>query len=140
MTSKIGDNLASIQQRIEQLAIHHSQPCPELLAVSKYHPAESIREAWDCGQRQFGENYVQELVDKASALPEIEWHFIGHLQSNKCKALLRVPNLKRISSVDSINLATKLESACAELGRTVEVLVQVGATGEETKTGKFDFI
>lgn len=132
----IQKNLESVRNHITELALKQSLPCPKLLAVSKFHCADSIREAYDCEQRQFGENYVQELIEKAPQLPDdVEWNLIGHLQSNKCKTLVKVPNLRRISSIDSKNIATKLEAACSEINRTVEVLIQVASTGEKTKTG-----
>lgn len=131
------EKLDALFRQIEHYCSKYSRPIPpKLLAVSKHQSVTAIQELYDCRQRQFGENYVQELVNKAAQLPnDIMWHFIGHLQANKCKMLVKVPNLKRISSVDSIHLANKLEAACSEIGRTVEVLVQIGATDEETKTG-----
>lgn len=85
---------------------------PRLVAVSKTKPAEAVQEAYDAGHRVFGENYVQEVVDKAPLLPaDCSWHFIGHLQSNKVKALLEaVPNLNMLETVDSEKLANKVDS------------------------------
>lgn len=130
-------NFEAVCQNINQLSLQFNrQSPPKLLVVTKTQPIDSILEVYRCGHRNFGENYVRELIAKASLLPgDIEWHFIGHLQSNKCKSLLGIPNLERISSVDSVNLANKLEVTCLESSRTVDVLVQVGATGEDTKTG-----
>jgi len=109
---------------------------PLLLAVSKTKPVEYIRAAYDAGQRHFGENYAQELVEKARQLPDdIKWHMIGHVQSNKCKQLLEVPNLHLIETVDSIKLATKLDDVCSQLNRTVDVFVEVKTSAEETKSG-----
>src|SRR5262249_6031283 len=96
-----------------------------------------IQDAYSSGQRAFGENYVVELLEKAPALPaDIEWHFIGHLQSNKCKQLVKgVPNLALVHSVDSIRLATALDSACKAAGRhKLNVLIQVNTSGEQSKT------
>lgn len=111
---------------------------PRLVAVSKTKPAEAVQEAYDAGHRVFGENYVQELLEKAPQLPsDCGWHFIGHLQSNKVKALLEgVPNLTMLETVDSEKLASKLDSTVAALGRDpLPVLVQVNTSGEESKYG-----
>ncbi|EFN58933.1 hypothetical protein CHLNCDRAFT_48564 [Chlorella variabilis] len=111
---------------------------PRLVAVSKTKPAEAVREAYEAGHRVFGENYVQELADKAPLLPQdCAWHFIGHLQSNKVKALLEaVPNLALLETVDSAKLASKLDSTVASLGRPpLAVFVQVNTSGEESKYG-----
>lgn len=88
------------------------------MAVSKLKPVEMLQAVYDAGQRHFGENYVQEIVDKTPALPsDIKWHFIGHLQSNKCKKLVTgVPSLYMVESVDSTKLANKLNTAVAAAG------------------------
>ncbi|GIL44214.1 hypothetical protein Vafri_1741 [Volvox africanus] len=110
-----------------------------LVAVSKTKPVEALQEAYDAGQRVFGENYVQEMLDKAPALPsDIHWHFIGHLQSNKVKAIVEtVPNLAMVETVDSTKLADKLNRAVEVAGRTepLRVMVQVNTSGEESKFG-----
>ncbi|GIM16991.1 hypothetical protein Vretimale_19549 [Volvox reticuliferus] len=110
-----------------------------LVAVSKTKPVEALQEAYDAGQRVFGENYVQEMLDKAPALPsDIQWHFIGHLQSNKVKAIVEnVPNLAMVETVDSTKLADKLNRAVDLAGRTepLAVMVQVNTSGEESKFG-----
>ena len=104
--------------------------------MSKKKPAENIQELYDYGHRDFGENYVQELMDKSEILPkDIKWHLIGHLQSGKCNQLIRkIPNLWVIESVDSIKLAEKLNSACclAERKDPLNVFVEVHTSGEET--------
>ena len=109
---------------------------PRIVAVSKKKPAENIQELYDYGHRDFGENYVQELMDKAEILPkDIRWHLIGHLQSGKCNQLLRkIPNLWVMESVDSIKLAEKLNSACslAERKDPLNVFVEVHTSGEES--------
>mmetsp|Transcript_9469 Transcript_9469/g.27036 ORF Transcript_9469/g.27036 Transcript_9469/m.27036 type:complete len:249 (+) Transcript_9469:193-939(+) len=113
-------------------------PQPRLVAVSKTKPVEMLKEAYDAGQRVFGENYVQEIVEKAPQLPEdIQWHFIGHLQSNKVKALLEaVPNLTMLETVDTVKLANKLNNQVGSLGRSpLPVMVQVNTSGEESKSG-----
>ena len=91
------------------------------MAVSKLKPVEMLQAVYDAGQRHFGENYVQEIVDKAPTLPsDIKWHFIGHLQSNKCKKLVTgVPSLYMVESVDSTKLANKLNTAVAAAGNDI---------------------
>ena len=92
---------------------------PQLIAVSKTKPPSIIQDAYIAGQRSFGENYVVELIDKWPVLPmDIRWHFIGHLQSNKCKVLAKVPNLFLVESVDNEKLATALNKACQLTPRT----------------------
>lgn len=110
---------------------------PRLVAVSKTKPVSQLQEAYDAGQRTFGENYVQEIVDKAPELPsDIQWHFIGHLQSNKARQLLGVSNLVAVETVDSVKLANKLDSAVEALEREpLDVMVQVNTSGEESKFG-----
>lgn len=126
---------------------HFSHPAlpllvqPRLVAVSKTKPAALLKEVYDCGQRHFGENYVQEICDKAAdaSLPkDINWHFIGQLQSNKAKTLVTgVPNLWMVESVDSAKLAGLLDKACAAAGRAdkLRVCVQVNTSGEPQKGG-----
>lgn len=110
-----------------------SRALPRLVAVSKTKPAKAIQELYDVGHRHFGENYVQELIEKAPRLPlDIQWHFIGQLQSNKAKALvLGVPNLWVVESVDSQKLAAKLEAAAGAAARAepLRVFVQVQSFG-----------
>ena len=106
-----------------------------LIAVSKFHPIPAILEAYNAGQRIFGENRVQELVDKAPQLPQdIEWHLIGTLQRNKVKYI--VPFVHTIQSVDTPKLLEEIERQCERLGRaSIDVLIQVHISGEETKHG-----
>jgi pyridoxal phosphate enzyme (YggS family) len=107
----------------------------ELVAVSKFHPADMIREAYDCGQRIFGESHVQELQAKRATLPDdIQWHFIGHLQRNKVKQIL--PYVSCIQSLDSLRLAETIEKEAAALGRTVSCLLEFHLAAQDTrKTG-----
>lgn len=108
----------------------------ELVAVSKFHPAQDIAQAYAGGQRAFGESRVQELTSKASTLPaDIRWHFIGHLQTNKVRQLLTVPSLALIESVDSERLLSKIDAEAAALGIVARVLLQVHVAAEETKFG-----
>lgn len=105
-----------------------------LVAVSKTKPIEDIKEMYDLGQRDFGENYVQELSDKASQLPnDIRWHFIGHLQSNKVKYI--APFVHLIHGVDSIKLLIEINKQAAKNSRVVDCLLQVYIAQEETKFG-----
>lgn len=105
-----------------------------LVAVSKFHPVEALQEAYDCGQRAFGESRANELVAKASALPhDVEWHFIGHLQTNKVRTI--IPHASLIHSIDSEKLLRLVDSEARRIGRTVDVLLQVHVAREETKFG-----
>lgn len=105
-----------------------------LVAVSKFHPASMIREAYDVGQRLFGESRVQELLEKSPLLPEdIEWHFIGHLQTNKVRQL--IGKVALIESVDSEKLLALIDSESRKAGVVTNVLMQVHVAAEETKFG-----
>ena len=105
-----------------------------LVAVSKYHPAESILEAYDEGQRVFGESHVQELQTKHMTLPkDIQWHFIGHLQTNKVKYI--VPYVTMIEAVDSLRLLQEIERQASKCNRVVDVLLELHIAEEETKYG-----
>lgn len=105
-----------------------------LINVSKFQPIEAIQEAYDCGERDFGESRVQELLTKYEALPkDIRWHFIGHLQTNKVKQI--VPFVHLIQSVDSWHLLEVINAEAAKIGRVVNVLLEVHVAKEETKTG-----
>jgi PLP dependent protein len=105
-----------------------------LIAVSKTKPAEDILALYDLGHRDFGENYVQELVDKAEQLPnDIRWHFIGHLQSNKVKHIASFVHL--IHGVDSEKLLKEINKQAAKLNRVTDVLLQIHIAEEETKFG-----
>ena len=105
-----------------------------LVAVSKTKPAEDIQALYDLGQRDFGENYVQELVDKHEQLPkDIRWHFIGHLQSNKVKYIASFVHL--IHGVDSFNLLKEINKQALKNHRIIDCLLQVHISKEETKFG-----
>jgi len=109
-----------------------------LLAVSKTFPAEDIRAVFGAGQIRFGENKVQELQAKVPVLPaDIEWHLIGHLQSNK--AAKAVEYAQWIHSVDSVHLAQKIGNAASRLGKHVKILLEVNISGEESKFGLHSF-
>ncbi len=105
-----------------------------LVAVSKTHPATMVQEAYDAGQRHFGENKVQEMVDKAAALPDdIHWHMIGHLQSNKIKYIASFVYL--IHGVDSLKLLQSIDKEANKVSRVIPCLLQVHIAREETKFG-----
>ena len=106
----------------------------QLVAVSKFHPAESLEEAYAAGQRIFGESRPQEMAAKAEVLPkDIEWHMIGHLQTNKVKMI--APFVTMISSVDSERLIEEIEKQAAKNNRTIDILLEVHVADEETKSG-----
>ena len=105
-----------------------------LVAVSKYHPVEMIQEAYDAGQRLFGENHVQEMTQKYALLPkDIEWHFIGHLQTNKVKYI--APFVSLIHSVDSLKLLKEINKQAEKAQRIIPCLLQIHIAKEETKFG-----
>lgn len=138
----IGGAIADIRNRISQAAGSGSDAPPRLVAVSKTKPVSLLREAYDAGQRDFGENYVQEIVSKAAELPaDISWRFIGKVQSNKAKTLVHgVPSLVCVETLDSVKLANKLQNAVAGLepprAAPLGVMVQVDTSPwEGTKGG-----
>lgn len=105
-----------------------------LVAVSKYHPAEDIEAAYAAGQRVFGESHVQELTKKQQLLPnDIEWHFIGHLQTNKVKYI--APFISMVDAVDSIRLLREINKQAERCGRVIDVLLELHIAQEETKYG-----
>ncbi len=105
-----------------------------LVAVSKYHPAEYIQEAYSVGQRIFGESHVQEIKQKVEVLPkDIQWHFIGHLQTNKVKYI--APYISMIESVDSERLIAEINKQALKCGRTIDILLELHLAEEETKSG-----
>jgi hypothetical protein len=115
---------------LKQIKAHNAQ----LIAVSKTKPNEAIIELYDEGQRAFGENKVQELVDKYESLPkDIEWHLIGHLQTNKVKYI--APFVTLIHSVDSLKLAFEIEKQAEKNNRIIPILLQIHIAEEETKFG-----
>lgn len=108
----------------------------DLVAVSKFHPAEAVAEAYSAGQRAFGESRVQELLDKAKRLPaDIRWHFIGHLQTNKVRALVGAKCVSLIESIDSERLLRLVDAESERAGIVSRVLVQAHVAQEETKFG-----
>ena len=143
MASKVGEAV----KRVSGLVKSAASACGcasgvRLVAVSKFQPLGALQEAYDAGQRDFGENYVQELVEKAPQMPsDVRWHFIGKLQGNKAKSLLgAVPNLHCVETVDTLKLANRLNTVCASLGcrdasAPLEVMVQLNTSGEASKSG-----
>ncbi|XP_053657850.1 pyridoxal phosphate homeostasis protein [Anopheles marshallii] len=140
--------LQKIEETYSKRSGLSNAPKPLLVAVSKTKPIELILDAYSVGQRDFGENYVQELVEKASDArilehcQDIRWHFIGHLQSNKINKVLNLPNLHMIQTVHSIKLAEglnkaweKLKADNAEKQPKLNVLVQINTSGEDEKNG-----
>ena len=122
----IGDNILNVRATIPQGV--------ELVAVSKFHPNEALMEAYEVGQRVFGESRATELVAKAKSLPEdIKWHFIGHLQTNKVRMIM--PYVSLIHSVDSERLLRLIDAEAKRINRTIDVLLQVHVAQEETKFG-----
>jgi pyridoxal phosphate enzyme (YggS family) len=131
-------NIQSLRERISNAAAASRRSPGEivLLAISKTFPKESICQAVDAGIRQFGENRVQEAeakIPEFSKSLNLEWHLVGHLQSNKARRASELFDM--IHSVDSVKLAAKLNQACLEIGRTLPVLLQVDIGKEESKFG-----
>lgn len=123
-----------LAQILDQLRSELKPYEANLVAVSKTYPAERIQAAYDLGQRDFGENRVQELADKAAQLPEdIRWHFIGHLQTNKVKYI--APFVHLIHAVDSWKLLKEIDKRAAANDRNIDVLLQFKIADEETKYG-----
>ena len=123
---QITTNITSIRTHIPQGVT--------LVCVSKFHPMEAIMEAYECGERDFGESRVQELLPKYEALPkDIRWHFIGHLQTNKVKQI--VPFVHMIHSVDSVRLLETINREAEKIQRRVKVLLEVHVAKEKTKSG-----
>ncbi len=138
--SAIARNLSEVREAVADEARKASRAADSvrLLAVSKTFPAEDVKEAYDAGQRMFGENRVQELEAKAPLLPaDIEWHLIGHLQSNK--AAKAVEYASWIHSVDSGKLLERIAKAAEQCGKTVNVLLEVNISGEASKFGLRDY-
>lgn len=124
----VADNISAIRSTLPESV--------ELVAVSKFHPVEALREAYDAGQRLFGESRIQELLLKIPALPDdIQWHFIGHLQTNKVRKLVETGRIALIESIDSERLLDIVDRESAAAGVTSKVLLQVHVAMEDTKFG-----
>ncbi|KAM9855969.1 pyridoxal phosphate homeostasis protein [Aulostomus maculatus] len=149
MSEEVGKALQSVVERINQAASRRAKTLPavppRLVAVSKTKPPEMVVEAYRQGQRNFGENYVNELVDKASdplileSCPEIKWHFIGYLQKNSVNKLLGVPNLFLVETVNSVKLADRVNNSWKRIrgasSQRLKVMVQINTSGEQSKHG-----
>ncbi len=132
----VHENLAHVEQTIRDACAESGRKREDvtLIAVSKTKPIELLREAYDAGIRDFGENRVQELMEKIPALPpDIRWHMIGHLQRNKVKYIIDKVHL--IHSVDSLRLAEEISREAAKRGLTVDILLEVNIAEEESKFG-----
>lgn len=134
----IAENIACVQERLKAAADRAGRNPADitLMAVSKTFPAESIREAYGAGLRVFGENRVQEFAGKAGALRNlggVEWHLIGHLQTNKAAKAAEL--FDAVDSVDSVRMAEKLNAAAAGIGKMLPVLLEINVGGETAKSG-----
>lgn len=136
MNNRIKENLDRVKQNIEQACKESGRPADsvKLIAVSKTKPLEDLQQAYAYGCRDFGENKVQELVEKYEKMPkDIRWHMIGHLQRNKVKYI--VDKVYLIHSVDSLRLAEEISKEAVKQHVNVSVLVEVNVAGEESKFG-----
>jgi len=135
--SSIADRLAEIRGRIAAAArsAGRDPSSIRLVAVSKTFPLDAVREAYAAGQRDFGENRVQEALQKIEAATDLEirWHLLGHLQTNKVRKA--APAFSAIHSVDSVDLLQKIDAAAGDAGQAPQVLIQVDLAGEATKYG-----
>lgn len=132
----IAENIRSVEQRIQAACARAGRSRDEvtLICVTKTMPVTDLQEAYDEGQRNFGENRVQEITEKYPLLPDdIRWHMIGHLQRNKVKFLM--DRVVMIHSVDSASLARTISKEAVKAGRTMDILLEVNAAGEESKFG-----
>lgn len=133
----IAGNINDVKSNIARAAADYpefSAPEVQLIAVTKTLGIEPIREAYDCGQRDFGENRVQEILEKYPEFPkDVRWHLIGHLQTNKVKYI--VDKVHMIHSLDSLKLAEEIEKRAAAIDRVIPCLVQVNIADEDTKFG-----
>lgn len=125
--------MSGIAERIQSVVASLPETA-RLVAVSKFNPAEAVLQAYNCGQRLFGESKVQELTGKYEVLPkDIEWHFIGHLQTNKVKYI--APFISLIQSVDSLKLMKEIDVQAKKVNRVIDCLLEIYVAQEETKYG-----
>lgn len=125
--------MSGIAERIQSVVASLPETA-RLVAVSKFNPAEAVLQAYNCGQRMFGESKVQELTGKYEVLPkDIEWHFIGHLQTNKVKYI--APFISLIQSVDSLKLMKEIDAQAKKVNRVIDCLLEIHVAQEETKYG-----
>ena len=123
--SHIAQNINDLRSKIPQQV--------KIVAISKTHSVEKIREAMEAGQTIFGESKVQELTGKQQQIPEAQWHLVGHLQTNKVKQI--VPYVSMIQSVDSLRLLEEIDRQASKCGRVIDCLLQIHIAREETKFG-----
>ena len=134
--STIKNNYENVLQRVKDACVRSNREVNDvtLIAVSKTKPVEMLQEVYDCGCRDFGENKVQEIMDKYEQLPsDIRWHMIGHLQTNKVKYI--VDKVYMIHSVDSVKLAKEISKEARKKGVVVKILLEVNVAKEESKFG-----
>ncbi|KAK3606090.1 hypothetical protein CHS0354_006446 [Potamilus streckersoni] len=143
----VGKALKLVRERIQNATQKRSKSLPQieprLVAVTKTKPVSMVLEAYNLGQRYFGENYVNELYEKSTSekildqCPDIRWHFIGHLQKSNVKKLLKVPNLHMIETLDNEKLAQMLNSSWEKMQKDVrlKIMVQINTSAEESKHG-----
>ncbi|MBS1904011.1 MAG: YggS family pyridoxal phosphate-dependent enzyme [Bacteroidetes bacterium] len=130
------ENLLHTEERILHACARSGRKREDvtLVAVTKTHPVEIVREAYDLGLRDFGENRVQEMLSKTESLPsDIRWHLIGLLQSNKAKYI--APFVHMVHSIESVSTARELSKRAEQHARTIEILIEVNVSGEESKSG-----
>jgi len=133
MIGSLQERWTKVHDEVERVCLRHGRSMPTLIAVSKRHPAEAIRACYELGQRDFGENYAQELVTKAEALNDLEdirWHMIGPLQRNKARHL--APHTPVIHTLNSVRLIKELDRRATT---SLQGLIQVNLAGEEQKSG-----
>lgn len=134
--SKLSEQLIKVLNEVNETAAAAGREpdTVKLLAVSKTFPASDVLEAYQAGQKEFGENRVQELEQKVPALPrDIVWHLIGHLQSNKAAKAAELADW--VHSVDSVKLVKKLSDAAQKAGKSLNILLEINVSGEESKYG-----
>ena len=134
-TNEIARNYLDVKAKVEKAAIKSGRK-PEdvtLIAVSKTKPVSEIKQAVEAGAHRLGENRVQEVMEKYDSLPGVEWHLIGHLQTNKVKYI--IDKVKMIHSVDSLKLATEIDKRAKQHNTSMDILIEVNIGGEESKSG-----
>lgn len=135
---EISDRISNVRKRINEAAVKSGRDGSEiiLLAVSKTKPIDMLMEAYGCGIKNFGENKVQELVEKYPLANDVSWHLIGHLQRNKVKYI--ADKVYMIHSLDSIELAKEIDKRAYNINKKIPCLVQINIGKEETKSGIFE--
>jgi pyridoxal phosphate enzyme (YggS family) len=139
MTASLKENLDKVYNKIKESAksANRDPSTINLVAVGKNHPPKKIIEAMKSGHNRFGENRVQELLDKHELFydQEIKWHFIGHLQKNKVKYLMKIDQLEMIESIDSLEIAEEVNKEAEKVDKTIKVLLQVNIANDPKKFG-----